>query len=254
MPVISKNEIRTCYSFAEKAWENRSQSLQQFGTDEARTREAFLADQISGKLAELLFKKEIEQKYTGIAVHLDFQHYLDPLHTDNGDVTIIENGLPSPLRLDIKGSSNLAQWLLVERHKFWDLQSGKPMADQYVMVKFSNEMPSNPMLRKNPEHILTLEQVSGEIVGWAKHTDFISNKDNAPWFSFKRGERLIHSQFLPRTLSYPDDIKHLNNYINKLKDSKQATCIYIGPKLDAILNLGMPIKWLSKDFDALLLR
>ncbi|MEB7454371.1 MULTISPECIES: hypothetical protein [Lysinibacillus] len=98
-------------------------------------------------------------------MHLDFDHYLNPLHTDDSDVTIIQNGLTLPYRLDIKGSSSVAQWLLIERHKFCDLNTGVLMADRYVMVKFSEEMPTNPELRKNPEIILNIKQISGEMVG-----------------------------------------------------------------------------------------
>jgi len=252
MILINQNEIQDCYNFAEKAWQNRSQSVQQFGTSESRTRESFLADQISGKLAEIIFKKEIEKKYDSVKVHLDFNHYLDPLHTDNGDVTIEDNGLTVPFRLDVKGSSHAAQWLLVEQHKFWDLETKKPMSDRYVMVKFSDEMPTSPELRADPESILTLEQISGKIVGWANHEDFISSEDNEPWFIFKKGDRLISFQFLPKTADYPKDIRHLRNYINKVRQSKQVENIYIGPKLDAELNIGMPIKWLNKDLNELL--
>ncbi|QCR33570.1 hypothetical protein [Lysinibacillus sp. SGAir0095] len=252
MVTITKKEIQKCYHFAVTAWEKRSQSVQQFGTDEPRTREAFLADQISGKLAELIFKKEIEQKYPGVEVQLDFEHYLNPLQTDNGDVTILDNGLVVPYKIDVKGSSHVAQWLLVERHKFWDLQTEVPMADRYVMVKFSNEMPTSPELRTNPESILNLEQVSGEVVGWANHEDFISSTDNTPWFSFEKGEQLISSQFLPKTASYPNDIRHLTNYIKKVQQSKSATSIHIGPPLDATLNVGLPIRWLNKELGALL--
>lgn len=249
---INKNEIQNCYNFAEVAWKNRSQSVQQFGTDEPRTREAFLADQISGKLAELIFKKEIEQRYPGVKVYLDFNHYLDPLHTDNGDVTIVNNGLTVPYQVDVKGSSKVAQWLLVERHKFFDFQTQKPMADRYVMVKFSNGMPTSSELRANPERILTLDHVRGEIVGCANHAEFISSKDNEPWFSFLKGERLIGPKFLPHKASYLNDIRHLKNYINKMQQIKQAKGIHIGPKLDATMNYGLPIKWLNKNFDILL--
>lgn len=37
------------------------------------------------------------------------------------------------------------------------------------MVKFSDEMPTNPELRKNPESILNIKQISGEVVGWLNH-------------------------------------------------------------------------------------
>lgn len=113
MQILNNIEIRRCYDFANKAWNYRSQSVQQFETKEQRTRESFIEDQISGKLAELVFKKQFESEFENVSVQVDFKHYLDPLHTDEGDVTIGFNGEIYPLRIDIKGSSHCAQWLIV---------------------------------------------------------------------------------------------------------------------------------------------
>lgn len=252
MQMLNNIEIRRCYEFANEAWNNRSQSVQQFGTTEQRNRESFIADQVSGKLAELIFKKEIENKFESVKVHVDFKHYLDPLHTDNGDVSIENNGKNQSVRIDIKGSSYAAKWLLVEKHKYWELKTNKPMADRYVMVKFSNDMPTSKELRENPESILKLDKVSGQIVGWANHSDFISRKDNAPWFTFNRGERLISGKVLPKTAEKVNDMKHLNNYIKKVQESNAIENIHIGPPLDATLNVGLPIDWLNKDLNILL--
>ncbi|GIN98112.1 hypothetical protein J6TS1_39820 [Siminovitchia terrae] len=45
-----------------------------------------------GKLAECLFKATNEDWYPNVKVHLDFEHYLAPLHTDNGDAKIYVDG------------------------------------------------------------------------------------------------------------------------------------------------------------------
>lgn len=252
MVEVSAVEIRQCYDFANTAWNNRSQSVQQFGTAEERRRESFLADQIAGKLAEVVFKKEIEQNYAGVEVQLNFEHYLDRLHTDDGDVTILVNGEQLDERIDVKGSSHMAQWLLVEEHKYVDLQTREKMADRYVMVRFSSTMPTSQELRNNPEQILNLNSIEGEIVGWVNHEDFICPKDNATWFTFNRGDRLISAQVLPKSSSQISDLRHLGNYMNKVKQSKELADIHIGPRLDATLNVGMPIKWLNKDLTSLL--
>lgn len=59
-------------------------------------------------------------------------------------------------------------------------------------------MPTSEELRNDPTEILNLQCISGEIVGWANHGDFISQKDNAPWFTFNRGNRLISGKVLPK--------------------------------------------------------
>lgn len=101
MAIVNIEQIRECYNFAVGAWNNRSQSQKQFGTKEARDRNSFVADQISGKLAEYIFKHTIEEMNDEVRVELNFDHYLDPLHTDLGDVEIyIENKL-LPIRIDV---------------------------------------------------------------------------------------------------------------------------------------------------------
>lgn len=252
MQILNNMEIKSCYKFADEAWNKRSQSIRQFGTKEERTRESFIADQISGKLAEVIFKKQVESKFKKVSVQLDFRHYLDTLQTDEGDVTITIDNDPYPLRLDIKGSSNLAQWLLIEEHKFKDLQTDTPMSDRYVMVKFSSNMPTSKELRNDPTKILNLQCISGEIIGWANHSDFISKEDNAPWFMFKKGSRLISSKVLPGTANNLNDLRHLNNYIKKVQVSKGLKDIHIGPRLDAKINVGLPVNWLNKELEMLL--
>lgn len=258
MVLVNKEQIQQCYDFAVNAWKYHSQSQRQFGTQGTRKREEFIADQTLGKLAEYVFKNEIEEKsFNSVKVKLNFNHYLNPLHTDDGDVEIykkdIFNDILFPFRIDIKGSSYKSQWLLVEEHKFIDLQTKKPMSDYYVKVKFDDRVPDNPTLRKNPEQILELEAVNGYVEGWARWSDFISQTDNEPWFIFKRGDRPWRRRVLPN-LNKINNLKHLNNSINyRMRNNdisyENAT---LDIKLDAEKNIGLPIKELRADISELL--
>jgi len=248
--VIKHEEIQLCYDFANYAWENSSQSVRHFG-GQPRTREAFLADQITGKIVELIFKKEVESKISNIRIELDFMHYMDPYHTDNGDVRVVRDNHPLDLKLDIKGSSYKAQWLLVEDYKFWIPNTSQPAADKYVMIKFDENMPTNPELREDPEQILRLGGIKGEIKGWELHSFFISPGDNETWFIYEKGERLLNPRLLPANSLRVNDKSHLRNYINKVEKSDVNIVKHIGPTLDANLNYGLPIKWLKSDLSGL---
>jgi len=254
MITVNANQIRECYDFAVTAWNKRSQSQRQFGTQEARDRNSFVADQISGKLAEYVFKHTIEATFNDVRVELNFNHYLDPLHTDDGDVEIYINQERIPVRIDVKGSSYMAQWLLVEKHKFRDLQSGNPLSDRYVMVKFSQDVPDSQSLRNNPEQILELEEIHSEVKGWANHSDFISQADNEEWFIYHRGDRPFKVSVLPISSQRVNNITHLRNYINKVKKNNGITddeaCLNV--TLDAETNIGLPIRWLHTNLDGVL--
>lgn len=251
MSIIKEKQIRECYDFAVVAWNNRSQSQKQFGTKESRNRNSFVADQISGKLAEYIFKHTIEELYDEVRVVLNFDHYLDPLHTDLGDVEIyVENKL-LPIRIDVKGSSYRAQWLLVEIHKFRDLKSSEPMSDKFVMVKFSENVPDSRTLRNNPEVILELNEIEGKVIGWANHSDFISETDNEEWFVYLKGEKPFKTKVLPKSPQRINNIKHLRNYINMVKRDSNLSDdeAYLNMPLDAEKNIGLPIHWLQKKLE-----
>lgn len=254
--MINRTEIRRCYDFAVTAWNNRSQSQRQFGTMEERDRNSFIADQTLGKLAEYVFKHTIESKFENVRIELNFNHYLNPLHTDEGDVDIYIDNELIPTRIDIKGSSNYAQWLLVELHKFKDLETGMPLSDKYVMVKFDEDIPDNGTLRANPDQILELDNVSGEVIGWANHNDFISPKDNEEWFTYYRGERPLRRRVLPKSRQKVNDLRHLRNYINKVKRDQDITDneAHLNVVLDAEVNIGLPIHWLNSDLEGILIK
>jgi hypothetical protein len=254
MAIVSTGEIQECYDFAVTAWNNRSQSQRQFGTQETRSRNSFIADQISGKLAEYVFKHTMENAFDNVSVRLNFIHYWDPLHTDEGDVEIYRDKTPLPLRIDIKGSSHFAQWLLVEQHKYRDLQSGAPLSDMFVMVKFAYNVPDNRSLRHNPEQILEFKEIHGEVVGWANHSDFISEMDHEEWFTYHRGDRPWRRDVLPASAENINDIQHLHNYINWKKRNKNISDndASLNISLDAEINVGLPIHWLQPNLEGIL--
>ena len=86
MSIVNSVQIQECYDFAVIAWNNRSQSQKQFGTKEARDRNSFVADQISGKLAEYIFKHTMEEMNDEVRVELNIDHYLDLLNTNLVDI------------------------------------------------------------------------------------------------------------------------------------------------------------------------
>lgn len=250
MAIVTSDEIGLCFDFAEYAWNNRSQSQRHFG-GQSRSREAFIADQILGKLAEIVFKKDVENQFPHVQIELDFMHYMNPLHVDNGDVKIFVNGMLLDERIDIKGSSYRAQWLLVEDYKYYHPETGEGMSDKYVMVKLSDNVPSNPELRANPNRILDFDNIRGEIVGWVNHEEFISTEDNMPWFTYNRGERLINPRVLPRSMDRLSDLKHRDNYIRTVIRNNPTLNHYIGPTLDAEINYGLPLNWLYTNLNNL---
>lgn len=244
MVKICRKEIKDCYDFAFKAWEQKSQSDRNFGTD-PRNQAQFIADQVTGKISELVFKKHMEELCDDIVIEVNFEHYLDPLTTDNGDVRIFKDDTEIQLRIDVKGSSNRAQWMVIEQYKYRHLQTGEKVSDKYVMVRLGEDMPTNPELRENPKQILDKESVSGEVVGWIRHEDLDCPNDGQPWFVYTRGDRLLNTWLLPREQQKIQDRQHLTNYINKVERDNPDYYRYIGPELQAQVNIGFPIKWMS---------
>lgn len=249
MVVLNEQEILKCYEFGLQAWNNKSQSLKSHGEEE-RTREQFIANQLTGKLSEIIFKKQIESEFPEYKVILDFEHYQNKHHIDNGDVKILRTSskYEIPIKLDIKGSSSKAKWLLVEDFKYDDTINTEMKSEKYIMVEFKEEELMANKLTKDLEKVLTLKEVTGEIKGWAWHKDFMSSTDNEPWFIYKRGDRLKDPFHLPANF---EDIKNkielheswidiYNRNLKKYSFSKK----FLNIELKANVNYGLPIKWL----------
>lgn len=122
----------------------------------------------------------------GLSVQLDFNHYQGEQNTDNGDFMLPLQSRNAEVRVDVKGSSHFAQWLLIEDYKFRDRDTKQLISDAFVMVCFDDSFPGNKVLRENPEIILGRE-FYGEVKGWAKASDFFEpGNSGAFWFEWSR--------------------------------------------------------------------
>lgn len=234
MTSVDIEDIIKCIDFAEQAWNKKSQSSRNFGGIE-RTINQFMADQIEGKLSEVLFRNFLKEK--GIDVTLDFEHYLDMMTTDDGDFNF--QGLTS--KVDIKGSSSRAQWLLVEDYKF--------NSDVFVMVCFNDRFPNNKQLRENPYILLNDFEYEGEVKGWAKQEDFFDSEYSI-WFEWKQNSSPWRTEIIPNRIPYSKNRKGLEKYIERNIEyaSKEGRKTTISIPLNARLNYGIPIKWLRNDW------
>lgn len=242
--LLSKEEVKSCYNFAEKAWSLQSQSQKHFG-GRTRTKEQFLADQTEGKLAELVLMKSLNQ--LGLIINLDFNHYEGQLNTDEGDFKISLDDRLIKTKVDIKGSSFFAQWLLVEDYKFIDPLNGRLKSNAFVLVCFGKSFPGNRELRENPK-ILLEKEIEGEVRGWALAEDFYEPKERKFWFEWPKGSTPWVTRVLPRTK--PLSRRGLDKYLEKSVYGPEN----VGKKnsisitLDAKKNYGLPITWLRTDW------
>lgn len=241
-------DVAECLCFAEEAWNRRSQSVKNFGGIQ-RTKNQFIADQTEGKLSEILFMKFLKKK--GLSINLDFNHYQGEHNTDNGDFTVGSQSFKT--RVDIKGSSHIAQWLLVEDYKFFDFTYKGHKSDIFVMTCFKDGFPNNRVIREDPYSLLDSPEYEGEVRGWALAEDFYDS-DNNLWFEWKRNSSPWQSRVLPDNIPYGKNRKTLNNFLNrKINESEnKGWRTNISIPLSADLNYGLPIKWLRTDWDSLI--
>lgn len=242
--LLEKNDINICYEFAVKAWGNQSQK--HFGGT-PRTKKQFIADQIEGKMAELVLMKFLAEK--GLNINLDFQHYEGEHNTDNGDFMIAFQDRLIETKVDIKGSSNFAQWLLVEDYKFIDPRTKQRKSDAFVMVCFGDSFPGNRALRENPQIIID-QEYEAQVKGWAAFEDFYETGNRGQlWFEWTKGSLPWNQRVLPKT--FPFNRRGLENYLAKSIPSteERGGNTRINIQLDANINYGLPIKWLRTDWD-----
>ncbi|MEH7569760.1 hypothetical protein [Priestia megaterium] len=238
--ILKKDEVTACFQFAEEAWEFQSQSKKHFG-DGKRSKEEFLADQTEGKLAELVLMKFLKEE--GLIVNLDFNHYEGEHNTDKGDFKILSHDKLIEAAVDVKGSSQYAQWLLVEDYKFIDYNTGKLRSNAFVMVCFGDTFPGNKALRKEPKLILNNEY-EAEVMGWAMAEDFYEPGKNTFWFEWGQRSQPWNKKVLPKSIPY--NRKGLENYLNISVPNTEKPKLSL--VLDAKMNYGLPIKWLRKDW------
>lgn len=234
---LTDNDVRFCYEFAETALQMKSQSSKQFGSEEYRSRNDFIADQIEGKLAEIAMRNFLS--VCGLEIELDFNHYESKLELDSGDISaIIEGGkrFEVGVRVDAKGSTKASKWLLVEEHKY--------NSNYYIFIRFL-DLPRKSEARKNPEALLNREY-HGEAVGWASAEDFKCPITQLFWFEYEKGSSPLH----PRCLPYerPASFEILKKWL----DNREKEYMHV--KLDARINYGLPVNWLRRDWNALISR
>jgi len=241
---LDKEEIQRCIDFAEASWQLKNQSQKHFGGLK-RTKNQFMADQIEGKLAEIIFFKFLKQKE--IEIELDFNQYEGELNIDSGDFTIKKSKERYEIPVDIKGTSSFAQWLLVEEYKFIDINKHTHKSKAFILVAFNKNFPTNKELRIDPLAILNVS-VCGEVRGWAKSEDFYT-KSGDTWFEWRKGEQPWIASVLP--MNPPFSKKGLNSYLEKSISSHENKKIKttISIPLDAKMNYGLPIKWLNNDWN-----
>lgn len=236
---VNDKDIRRCYTFAVQAWEH--QSHKHFGGEPRQPRE-LIADQLEGKLAEIALQKFLAE--LGIQVTIDFHHYRGEKNTDSGD---LQTKTRSLARVDVKGSSFKAQWLLVEDYKFFQIETHALVSDAFVMVCFDPTFPSNKTIRKDPR-ILLGKRFTATVRGWVYATDFYIPTTSEFWFDLPRGSHLFRNQMLPthRPDRKDDFTQYLAKRLQWANDNHQSATLDV--TLDAKLNYGLPILWLRHDW------
>lgn len=243
MTRLNREEIRECYDFAVQAVAGDYQQGNHFGQgNDKRTPEESIADKIIGKMGEYIFKKTLEGMFNNVRVGLNFNHIEGHNNLDNGDADIYVDGIlqTSPYDLDVKTSSFKAQWLLIEETKF-------DVNGIYPFVKFAESVPSDSKLRENPHSILEFDTINGDFVGWATGTDFYSLVDNESiCFRFNKDEKLYRPRYIPNDFrNY--GVEDLRNQVQFIfnNEGERALSLRIGPRLDAMVNFGFPVKFLK---------
>jgi hypothetical protein len=241
-------QVKQCYDFACEAERRRSQSQKQFGTYQ-RSPLHFIADQTEGKMAEMVLSASLAS--LGYHGELDFAHYDDQLQVDEGDIK--RGDSPGSPRVDAKGSSHLAQWLLVEDYKMVkETSAGRAWAsDIFIFIKFDEAFPTNGDLRANPQRILGSSH-AGQVVGWAHNYDFHTPDGSEFWFVYEKGDRPYRMAVIPNRP--PADKQALEAYIKKAiaAEARRGNGGHLSRPLDARLNYGLPVKWLRQNWAELM--
>jgi hypothetical protein len=245
---VDKFDIEKCYQFAKDLYHNDAASAKQFGTAEKRSENDFIADHVRGKAVEFGFRTFLERNF-GISFEVDCNVYHGHLNTDGGNdlgIVLIEGVRHSiPHKIDIKGVRTKAQWLLVEKHKFW--------AEIYVVGKLTS-IPDGEEFERNPERFLDQEWMV-TIQGYVQASEIVHPKDKLPWFAFQKGDRLYSSRVI-RKLRHekqrlrPSQFRHrLTEVVRSIQANAPNTAVYIGDVLDCEYNYGYPLSWLRNTAD-----
>lgn len=225
---LGKSEIGQIKLFEEQMRLKKAQTINDFGRSELpRDITDQIADMIVGKSAEFIFRAFAYQ--FGITVGIDLNIYPDEYITDGGqDIPYVElthrgwkGWYANNIKVDVKSTSNLSKWLLVEQRKF--------DSNAYVLVKM--DVPAG--WEKTGVQV---DRLSGEVAGYAWYTDLLNPEENKPWFHFNAGDSLFHAdKIYKEEFSYPTE---LENYLETFNVR------FMNMRLRSKSTYGLPVHWL----------
>ena len=238
---VKAEYLPRAFKFAQKICTGDNQSGIDFGNlNYPRTMWDRIADCFEGKVAELAFQQFAKQRWS-LDLYVDFDIYEGKHSHDYGDdVVLLRDGerASAASKIDIKATRPGSQWLLVEEHKFWS------QAYVTVRVKLPRDIETNSAHMRD---ILDAEIVC-ELVGFAERGTIANEGDGGiePIFLFRAGDRLFDNRFLRRVRN-----EHRSNrrYVDACLRNEDLR--RIGPPLRAPVNYGVPMIWLSQDWDRL---
>lgn len=217
-----------------------------------RSNEDYLIDTVRGKLAEYVFHKFYLNHEIIYTFEIDNKIYSSTIETDNGnDVEIIYNVNNNDkyfnnLKVDIKASKEISQWLLVEKKKTF--------SDVYVFIKIkfedenkltagtinTSEITNEQYRKQLSQYLLTIFSgpYYGLVAGYAFYSDIIDPYTNKAWFPLKGSNGLPSVSEVPK-LFIQDPLamsEMIELYHRRVKKSI--------PKLKAEMNYGLPVNYL----------
>lgn len=239
---LEKHHIYKAIKFAKKFW-NAGKSTKDFGSEDNRESESDkLADTISGKLAEIAFSIFAKREFK-IDVEIDFTITDGKLAIDNGqDIRLINNQEPA-CKADIKGSKNIARWLLIEQHKIDEF-----VIDSDFYISVSLDLPID--IEKDWVKFTEMSILRACVDGYIKKSLFF-DKSKVPWFDYDRGSKLYSVRYVDFVLSCltkpytASDLKSV--LLGKTKEFNGE--IHMGAPLKATKNIGIPKKYLKSAED-----
>ena len=238
---VEPEDLKHAFNFARTICAEDNQSGIDFGNlSFPRKMWDRIADCFEGKVAELAFQQFAKRTW-GLDLYVDFEIYEGQHSHDFGDDVVLlhqNKRIKTASKVDIKATRPGSQWLLVEAHKFWS----------HVYLAVRVKLPTD--IETNPKHMQALleKPVACDLIGFAERAAIAdeSGATPVPFFPFRAGERLFANRFLDRVRN-----EHRSNrrYINACLRNEGPR--RIGPQLRAPLNYGLPLIWLSQDWDRL---
>lgn len=248
---VDAADVQKCYTFAKSICDVSAATEKNFG-GEIRDPKQNIANHMLGKAGEIAFKSLLH--HHSITANIDWEIRKDKLKTDGGNefthYGVNGNQVDPKCKLDVKSSSALSQWLLVEKSKMFRYKDHVP-ADLFVGVTWTNS-EAIPNFLLHPEEALK-KTMSMKIRGFANKSDLVNKNGTSGWIQFPEKQRLIKPSEL-------EGLKSLHCIENKDADFEKFKAALqiieadpktarIGPKLENMLNTGLPYSWLRTSND-----